>query len=116
MTAVIPVLAKAAVFGVVLGAGSVSMLPEGREQARIPVFLIATVASVALTAIAWYFGVPTAVFAFGGMVLNAYSQDLLNTTDVNKIYQKLAGGILFGAAVGYLLDLGVCEFDRLSNG
>jgi len=106
MAAVIPALAKATVFGVVFGAGAASMLPYNASHARGPVFMMIAVASVALRAMAWYFGITAAVCAAGGIILSMYIQDN------NTSHESMVGGALFGGAIGYLLEQGVLGLAR----
>ena len=113
MSAVILPLAKAAVFGVVLGVGARSMVSEEErpEWLKNSVFGIAVVASVALRAIAWYFGVTAAVGAVAGMSLKVY-QNWYKMQKPETLYQTLVEGALFGGAIGYLLEQGALGLAR----
>jgi len=97
MSAVIPVLGKALGIGLALGAGG-AMVVGG--NAKGPVFLLFTIATVAIRAFAWYAGVGAAVGAGIGIVLSmCISQN-------NTSWGSLAGGAIFGGAIGYLIESG----------
>ena len=91
----LPALARAAAYGSFLGLGG--ELIHGKSKGTI--LIACVVASVALRAIAYYFGAWAAI----GLCLGASMLYIIQPREF--VYHEILGGALIGGTLGYLAEI-----------
>lgn len=105
MSAMVPVVARAAGFGAGVGVG-MELIARGEAKGRL--FAIATVAAAALQAVAYFVGWGICISACLGAVASLASFDERGLTVAEGI-MVVAGGAILGGCAGYWL--GSIELD-----
>jgi hypothetical protein len=108
MSAVGPALARAAGYGAAIGLGGELFVEESKGR----IFAVSVVASVALRAVAYYFGIGSAIGVFLGLYCGLGNA---KSSNVVTLKESVGCALVLGT-LGYLGEMGVTgAFDAASK-